>query len=153
MDVERYPDNVFLYDVGFLEMRRPRLEVVRVPNEHVTLAAGRAVQLDDDRAIDLRAALELAGQFEPGARKPLTLQLAARFPIEHRLVPKVRNRHLLVLFEREVRDEGPVRHDDDFTLLELRDQRHKVGVVGERDHFVDKTEGAIEALGIATRDG
>ena len=59
------------------------------------------------------------GSFSPAREQPLALQLAARLPIEHRLVSEVRNRHLLVLVEREIRHERAVRHDDDLALLEL----------------------------------
>ena len=128
------------------------LEVVRVPNEHVTFAARRTVELHDDGPVDFGAAAKLTRKLEAGAREPLALQFAARFPIEHRLVPKVGNRHLLVLVEREVGDERAVRHDDHLALFELLDQRHEFRVIVERDHFIDERERTVEPLGVAIRD-
>src|ERR1700729_1759944 len=152
VDVQRYPDDVFLDRVRFLEMRGPRLEVVGISNEHVALAARCPVELDDDRPVDLGAAAKLTRKLQAGPREPLALELSAGLPIEHGLVPEVRDRHLLMLVEREVGDEGTVRHDDDLALLELLDLRHELRVIVQRDDLVDEGEGAVEALGIAVRD-
>ncbi len=123
-----------------------------VAQEHVALAAGGAVEFDDDRPVDLGTALELARQAQARARQPLALQFARRFPVEHGLVPEVRDPHLLVLVEREVRDERAVRDDDDLAPLQLGDERHEVLVALDLDHFVDEGVRAVQSLHRAVRD-
>ena len=153
MDVERHADDVFLQDVILPgEQAGALLEIHCVAQEHVALAAGRAVEFHDHGPVDLAAGPELARHFEPGTGEPLALQLAARFPIEHGLVAEIRDRHLLVFVEREVRDERTVRHDDDLAFLEFGDEAHELRIRFDRDHFIDEAVAAIEPFHVAVRD-
>ena len=128
-------------------------EVLRVAHElHITLAALRAVKLDDDGPVDFGARFELPRNVEPGAREPLTLKLAAGFPIEDAFVAEVRNPHLLVLFERKIGDEGAMRDDDQLALFELGDEVDELAVLRDRNDFVDKGERAVQPLGFKIRD-
>ena len=94
---------------------------LRVADKHIALAAAGAVELHDHRTIDFGSGLELARHRDVGPGEPLALQLTAGFPIQHGLVAEIRNRHLLVLVQRQIRDERSVRHDDDFPALQLAD--------------------------------
>jgi hypothetical protein len=105
-----------------------------------------AVQFDDDGAVDLACFGELARHFEAGAREPLALAHAIRFPVKHFFVAEVRRRHFLVLFHREVGDKRTVRHKDDLTLVELFFEFGKIAVARNDDDLVDEREARVEAL-------
>src|SRR5579872_3088090 len=106
MDVERDADYVLLENVVALRKQAGALfEILRIAQKHVTFAALRTVELHDYGSIDFRARTELARHVEARPHQPLALELATRFPVQHRFVAEVRNSHSLVLFERQIRDE------------------------------------------------
>ena len=115
VDVDGHADDVFLNDVLLLdEMRRARMKIGGVLDEQVAFAALRAVELDDDGPIDFARLTELPRHAQARLEQPLALAHAIGFPIEDRLVAEIRGRHRLMLFERQVRHERPVRHQDNF---------------------------------------
>ena len=89
---------------------------------------------------------------QAGSRQPDALEFAARFPIQDRLISEVRNRHALVLFERQIGDERPVRYDDGLASFELAQRLRELRIILQRDHIIDKRKRAVQALGVAIGD-
>src|SRR3989344_2909593 len=102
------PDDVIPQVIG-LDLL---LEVLLVPREEVAFPPAGAVELHDDRAVDLARLAVYPGQGQSRRLEPVALRVPVRLPAQDALVAVVIDLELLHFLKAHVGDEARVGDDD-----------------------------------------